>query len=435
MMPVDEKKKLSRAMGKMLAIFLLALTLRLVYWHMPAIQYHHRTQSELVCGGVVQAGDSVRYVSLADNLVDGVGFRYEQGQPFTMFDAPGYPLFLAGLFSVFGRDCWSVVLFVQCALDSLVCVILMLISQVALKRMRPGLLAGLAYAIYYPNLMYTTWILTEVLFTFLLSLFFLVLFVALDRRKGSFFALCGVVFGCLCLTKAAPTYFLPVLAIIPFVRAPAGVGGWRQSVAMVAASLVLLVPWFAQGPRHYGRLILGTTTAAETMLAGISVDYDGDYETQAYEQTNSTFGQIFYSGLSAAEQEGLYRAAVKRELVRNLSQRPGSMLLLMGRQISRLYLNIPFRREQSRASYAVALLNIGILLAGFAGWWRERRNAFLQWMMIFVVYYTAVHSLVCALIRYGAPLMPLWLLLAGITAERVWQGLRAQRPACDTPAA
>ena len=432
---MNEGKRFSGDAGKVLAVFLLALALRLVYWQVPAIQYHHRVRSDLVCAGVVQAGDSIRYTSLASNLVEGVGYRYERGQPFTMFDAPGYPFFLAGLFTVFGRDCWHMVLFVQCVLDALVCVFLVFMSRVVLKRTLPGLLAGLAYAVYYPNIMYTAWILTEVLFTFLLSLFFLVLFVALDRRKGLLFAFCGVVFGCLCLTKAAPTYFLPVLALIPFVRAPAGVCAWRQSVAMIAASLVLLIPWFAQGPRHYGRLILGTTTAAETMLAGVSVDYDGDYESQAYEQTNSPFGQIFYSGLPAVEQEGLYREAVRRELVRNVTQRPGSLLLLMGRQISRLYLNIPFKREQSRASYAVAVLNIGVLLAGMMGWWRERRCYSLQVMLLFILYYTMVHSLVCALIRYGAPLMPLWLLLAGITAERAWYWLRARRPACGTSVA
>ncbi len=410
--------------AKTAGIFLLALVLRLLYWHTPAIQFHPTASSDVVCAGVLQAGDSPRYVALASNLIAGVGYRYERGGPFTMFDAPGYPLFLTAILAIRPAG-FGMVLFLQCLLDAAVCVFLVLISKVVLRRSLPGLLGGLAYAVYYPNFMYATWILTETLFTFLLVLFFLLLFLALDSRRLRAFALCGLAFGYLCLTKPGPMYFLPLLVVVPFAGCPDRRRALRQSAVLFACAAVLLVPWLAQGPLRFGRLIMGTMSAPETVLAGVSVDYDGDYETQAWEHTNSPFGQVFHSGLPQDQMEQRYRELSRQELRRNLTQRPGQALMLMVRQVSRFYLNIPFRRPQSAKSYAVAALNAVILVLGLAGWWRERRRAALWVLGLFILYYTGIHSLVCALIRYSAPLMPLWLWLAALAVEsfvpqRVW---------------
>lgn len=48
--------------------------------------------------------DAPTYYELADNLLSGTGYRYSAAEPPTARRTPGYPLFLASVFKVFGRD-------------------------------------------------------------------------------------------------------------------------------------------------------------------------------------------------------------------------------------------------------------------------------------------------------------------------------------------
>ena len=56
--------------------------------------------------GVVQGGDAPEYRRLAENLLERHGFSLSVGSPYepTARRAPGYPLFLALVYTVFGRS-------------------------------------------------------------------------------------------------------------------------------------------------------------------------------------------------------------------------------------------------------------------------------------------------------------------------------------------
>jgi 4-amino-4-deoxy-L-arabinose transferase-like glycosyltransferase len=70
------------------------------------------------------SGDTLLYGDIAKNWVQHGIYGYletAKGPQPTLIRLPGYPLFLAACFALFGRDQYTAVLYLQCALDLLAC--------------------------------------------------------------------------------------------------------------------------------------------------------------------------------------------------------------------------------------------------------------------------------------------------------------------------
>ncbi|MBI4995182.1 EamA family transporter, partial [Candidatus Peregrinibacteria bacterium] len=93
------------------------------------------------------------------------------GQP-TYFRLPVYPLFLAGVYSIFGHN-YLIAKLAGAAIDSLAVVIFMFIALNVFNNPMISMITGIFLAIYPPLLVYNGIIGTEILFTFLIcGLFF-----------------------------------------------------------------------------------------------------------------------------------------------------------------------------------------------------------------------------------------------------------------------
>jgi hypothetical protein len=120
--------------------------------------------------------DGRLYARIALNVLDHHGYTIETEEPYspTYIRLPGYPLFLAGVYSLFGRDNNRAVRVIQAAIDTLTCWLIGLLALVwspgswpADKRRRT-LLIGLALAGLCPfPAIYVGTILTETWTTFL----------------------------------------------------------------------------------------------------------------------------------------------------------------------------------------------------------------------------------------------------------------------------
>ena len=70
------------------------------------------------------------YAQIARNLLDHRGYSGEEEEPYvpTYARVPGYPVFLAGVYSVFGRDNNTAVRFIQISLDVVTCWLVALLA-------------------------------------------------------------------------------------------------------------------------------------------------------------------------------------------------------------------------------------------------------------------------------------------------------------------
>jgi 4-amino-4-deoxy-L-arabinose transferase-like glycosyltransferase len=108
--------------------------------------------------------DAPTYFQLADNLLDGTGYRYSAAEPPTAKRTPGYPIFLASVFRVSGRD-FNAVRVGQSILDAVSTYLVFAICMLLFGNYVAGILAALAYALYPPAVLGTTYILSETLYT------------------------------------------------------------------------------------------------------------------------------------------------------------------------------------------------------------------------------------------------------------------------------
>jgi Dolichyl-phosphate-mannose-protein mannosyltransferase len=223
------------------------------------------------------AGDESRYTTPAVNLLAGRGFSSEVSAPYTASEAavPGYPLFIAAIYEVFGQHN-SVVRIAQCLVDLLTCLLVTFISfslaPAALKT--TSAISGLVIygLLSWFTMDWTRYILTETLAVFFTCLAIAFAIVAF-RKGGWFWAATGATCGMALLIR--PDSVLLVSAFVLFLtlqivrrRAPA----FGNLVFFSLALALILTPWIL---RNYVSLRKFQPLASEYGFARIHYMPDG----------------------------------------------------------------------------------------------------------------------------------------------------------------
>ena len=193
--------------NKVFLVVLLALVIRIVA--IVSIDDPQRVPRSLA------ESDARTYYVLSQNLISGIGYRYTpDGEP-TAKRTPGYPIFIAMIFKVFGRN-FNAVRVAQAILDVITTAMVFALTNMLFGNKRASLLASAVYAIYPPGILMTTYILTETLYTFLLVASVVALVLALMGKMKSMSLASGIFFGLSNLTR-------PVGIFVPFVLAAIGI--------------------------------------------------------------------------------------------------------------------------------------------------------------------------------------------------------------------
>lgn len=201
------------------------------------------------------AGDSSDYLRIASNLASGNGYALVAGTP-TVVRPPLYPVFIAGIFTLFGHDAGPV-LAAQAGLVGLTGWLVYLAGR-GLFSERAAIGGGLLAAVYPHFSFYAGTVLSETLATALLAgLTLATIRLASDRSTLKLALLSGVLAAWLVLTAthfiAAPAAM--ILAVLA--RQP-----WRRTVVIGSVVLVGfaagLAPWIARNARTFGEPIVLT---------------------------------------------------------------------------------------------------------------------------------------------------------------------------------
>jgi 4-amino-4-deoxy-L-arabinose transferase-like glycosyltransferase len=192
------------------------------------------------------------YSQIARNLLDHRGYSGEEEEPYvpTYVRVPGYPLFLAGVYAVFGLDNNRAVRVIQAALDTATSWLIALLAYAwspaewQVRRRRRAMLIALALAAACPfTAVYVTTILTETWAILLTAAFSLAATLALKTARRGKALLWWLAAG---LLGGAVTMFRPDCAL--FVG---GVGVMLASTALARAGI--------QQPRKGAGHALGKT--------------------------------------------------------------------------------------------------------------------------------------------------------------------------------
>jgi dolichyl-phosphate-mannose-protein mannosyltransferase len=149
--------------------------------------------------------DSQGYYLPGWELAHGLGFGPELRR------TPGYPLFVAAAVTLLGDDLRGLVL-AQHALGLLTAGLTFLLGRLAYGRVA-GLLAGLGVALAGPLLIYEHYVLTEALFTPLLTLALLLTLLALRRPTAIRLVAAGLALAAATLTRPVADVLVPLLPL------------------------------------------------------------------------------------------------------------------------------------------------------------------------------------------------------------------------------
>jgi 4-amino-4-deoxy-L-arabinose transferase-like glycosyltransferase len=231
--PFDEVRTLIKTHPRFFAMLTLAaIALRLVFvlrW--PVVQ-----------------GDALIYAELAKNLINEhvYGLARATGMFPTLIRLPGYPLFLAACFKLFGQDNFRAVMLVQLVLDMGTCFIVAETARRAVSR-RAALLA-FAFACLCPfTANYVGTALTETTEIFFTAAAVLCAILALERKSLGWWALCGASTAAAIQLRPDGGLVLISIGLVLLWKLVREAENRRHiftaSVVFVAVSLAPLVPW------------------------------------------------------------------------------------------------------------------------------------------------------------------------------------------------
>ena len=156
--------------------------------------------------------DSIQYDALAKNIVQRHKFTTYPPPEYIPEGArtPIYPLFVAGIYKIFHFNRRWVIIF-QTFIDTTTIFLITLIPGVPL-------LSGFIYGINLHQSLYTTQIMTDILFTFFITLSFLFFILYIKHSQNIHLIISGIISGLASLTRPIGLYLHFIICIIILIK-------------------------------------------------------------------------------------------------------------------------------------------------------------------------------------------------------------------------
>jgi 4-amino-4-deoxy-L-arabinose transferase-like glycosyltransferase len=363
--------------------------------------------------------DGLSYDSIARNLISGLGYWDTTGEwpgepPFADPSAPtarwmpGYPVFVAGVYLVFGENPRAVYA-MQALLGLAIAGGIYLIAKQTVGK-QVAVFAVFLYALDPLSLYLAGGLQTEQLFTFFIiaSVYF---FLKTSDHTGSritFALLFGLFGGLAALTRNVAGLMFAGLSL-------GALAGWEKKFAtmrfsqrvflITMASVVFLcplAPWVVRNYQLTGQYTL--TTLAWQTLAMSNNDQGGPYITR---EGQDAMPQTFIEQ-SEAERDAVY----KKFVTAWVKEHPGRFLWLCVWRAIVFWSPLPQSTTGAKALVAFtfnAILLVSAAVYGFA--YRNRNSRLLPFYISFVTF-TLGYGVALVHTRYRLPLYPLLEILA-----------------------
>ncbi len=189
--------------------------------------------------------DGHGYAAIAHNVLEGRGFSLEEEPPYLPDTkrVPLYPLFLAATFTITDGALWLAAL-LQTVMSSATALLVYIFTERVAGR-RAAFFAGLFAAIQPFNILLSTQILAEAVFTLCLLGVFTLFVWALHSRTYAHFLVGGIVAGIATLVKPVGQY-IPFLLIPIIALGQSGIKRLWNPLIYLVGFLIIVSPWIAR---------------------------------------------------------------------------------------------------------------------------------------------------------------------------------------------
>lgn len=221
--------------------------------------------------------DAIRYDRLANNLIDEHTYSRDTVPPFRpeSFVPPGYPVFIAFFYSIFGRSLIPIILG-QLILSCIIGILVFLFAEKFTQNRKIALFSGILFGLS-PNIAFhSTKLISESLFTFLLFLSLYLLLLELKKPPEIFqtsnsatpyrLLIAGFFFGLATYVRTIAIYF-PILILIAlsiFYRKYHF--RFKDIFLFITIYFILLFPWLIRNASIFKRPVFATTAEVNIFL-------------------------------------------------------------------------------------------------------------------------------------------------------------------------
>lgn len=381
------------------------------------------------------------YDRLALSIANGEGYRLGPALGETMLREPGYPLFLAGVFSLLGYSI-EAARAANLLLAGLAAVLLWLLA----RRIAPDPLVGaVAVALF---LLHPAMLVAEarggveVLFIAAVLGFLLLLYRALDADRAMLFLASGLTLGVAIMIRSTPLLFPLVLTPCLLLAAPAGTRIRRlgQCTLLALGAAAVMSPWIVRNYALSGHFVPTAT------VQGVAAQ-EGQYtcermppgqrfqalQREAAAQRNARAAALgvpfkpgYYQYFYSAADEHAFNRALMSDTLEHYRSRPGLLARCAGMNL----LNFWFLGKNALATGLNIALQLPLLALAVAGaLLLHRRYGAAAWVLpaLLVAYVVGVHAPVIAHARHSVPLLPLLSLFAAVTLVTAGRRLARRR--------
>lgn len=364
--------------------------------------------------------DEFAYDRLAIQLIEQRAYVNEEGAR-TAFRAPGYPIFLALNYLLFGRHFWTIRM-VQAFVDCLTLILIFLIARQMFNQ-KVAIIAGMLYAIY-PLFIYTS----STFFPTTLSVFFLALFIFLlmqIEQNGTtiLLILLGMVAGLSVLT--VPTFLPSVLLAmfwLFFHLNQASRPTARPISIIMLLMIVMLLPWIIRNYLVFNQPFLIATNSGYNFWMG-----NNPWATPTT-GNSIAFPDSLARKLSQAKSEVEQEKIFYQDAFQYIKKNSGKFIALTFKKALNLWQFYPtpatgykmlptLSKLMSIFSYGPVLL---LAIFGLIISWREKKKYVLLFILLFLSF-TISYAFFITKARFRLPLDPYLIILAGVTIRHFWE--------------
>jgi 4-amino-4-deoxy-L-arabinose transferase-like glycosyltransferase len=348
--------------------------------------------------------DETTYDQIARNLVAGHGFSKgdtDADRAPTAERAPSYVLVVAACYRLVGHRPRAVFL-LQILFDAISVLLVYWLARRWFPSPRVALVAAAMFGAYPPFSIMATQLLTESFATLALLAAVACFASALERPRWPALVGSGIALAAAALAKSQLAPVVGVLAVAS-IRS-LGLGGTlRRALAVGLVMALVMSPWIVRNARVFHAFIPGVSTGGLALWLG-SGAYDG-----------RTIGGLDSPLVPDSLRSALLpMSEVERnrwgsaEALRVIASHPARYAWLSLRKCFQLWLNLGYDARPSRASLAIATLNLwlwGLAVIGLARGGADAWGArFIAWLAAF---WTVVHVPFSTQVRYSYPFVAL----------------------------
>jgi hypothetical protein len=383
------------------------------------------------------------YDQLADNLARGNGYRFYPDSAQTLMREPGYPVLLAGLMLLFGNSMVAVKLVNMCLALATAWLMTRIASRISGSRWLL-ILPPLLFLFHPATLIAESRGGVESLFTFLIMLFFVTLYQAMEDSTWWRYAITGAVLGVTVLVRSTPMLY-PVFLfgyLITFYRSRIPFLTICRNIAIVIAMMsAMLSPWIIRNYRLTGRFIPTASVLGVSAQTGeyicthlfeskpwVLLDHEAAQQrTQiatelGYRIEDPYYYQSFYS----TQEELKFSDYLARQVFGRYKADP----LFCARCMSLNVFNFWFAGKTQMSTMMNLAIQTPYLIFAILGvvqCVKHRKFLLVGPLVLFVLYVMAVHVPILAQARYSVPLIPILSILAAIALSRVFSSTASDR--------